>query len=141
MSAATPFCVVHQPWRSHVDKRSKADRFRVVQRDPLPPGSDPLGDDTMAVDVMNIARSELYKNYEFCLLSSDDSMADLARRLRKEGRVVHGVGRRRAPEDFLENCDTFMYIDPANRYELLTDEGLVSAKAVVAERVGEVAEL
>ena len=106
-----------------------------MQRDPLPPGSDPLDDNTMAVHVMSIARSELYKNYEFCLLSSDDSMADLARRLREEGRVVHGVGRRRAPEAFLENCDTFMYIDPANRYELLTDEGLVSAKAILAGRV------
>lgn len=107
-------------------QRSKADRFKTVQRDPLPPGSNPLGDDTMTIDVMSAARSPVYKNHEFCLVSSNDSMAELARRLRGEGRVVRGVGRRQAPEVFLKNCDAFMYIDPANRYELLMDEVLVS---------------
>ncbi|CAN0439776.1 unnamed protein product [Hapterophycus canaliculatus] len=44
---------------------------------------------------------------------------------REEGRLVRGIGRRQAPEQFLKNCDAFMYVDPANRYELLDDEGLV----------------
>lgn len=79
----------------------------------------------MTVDVVNVARSDAYKNCEFCLVSSNDSMAELAARLRAEGRVVRGVGRRQASEKFLKNCDSFMYIDPANRYELLMDEGLV----------------
>lgn len=38
---------------------------------------------------------------------------------------MRGVGRRQAPEEFLQNCDAFMYIDPANRFELLDNEGLV----------------
>lgn len=84
----------------------------------------------MTVDVMNIARSEMYNKYEFCLLSSNNSMTELAKRLRGEGRVVRGMGRRQAPEAFLKNCDAFGYIDPANRYELLMNEGLVSAAAV-----------
>lgn len=42
--------------------------------------------------------------------------------------MVRGVGRRQAPKEFLDNCDAFMYIDPANRYELLDNEGLVRQK-------------
>lgn len=38
---------------------------------------------------------------------------------------MRGIGRRQAPKEFLDNCDAFMYIDPANRYELLDNEGLV----------------
>ena len=71
-----------QSWRSYLYQRSKVDRFKMVQRDPLPPGSNPLGDDTMTVDVMSAARSTMFKNHEFCLVSSNDSMAELARRLR-----------------------------------------------------------
>lgn len=106
-------------------QRSKADRFSTVQKDPLSVGADPLGDDTMTVDIMGMAHSDLYRKHDFCLISSDDSMSDLAIRLRKEGRRVTGVGRRQAPPSFLQHCDAFIYIDPANRYELLMDEGLV----------------
>ena len=43
---------------------------------------------------------------------------------------MRGVGRRQAPEEFLQNCDAFMYIDPANRFELLDNEGLVRSAAL-----------
>lgn len=105
---------------------SKADRFSSVQRDPVPPGSNALGDDTMTVDIMKMASSDMYQNHDFCLISSTESMADLAARLRAAGRRVIGVGRRQAPGKFLKSCDAFIHIDPANRYELLMDEGLVS---------------
>lgn len=117
-------------WRSYMYQRSKADRFSTVQKDPLSVGADPLGDDTMTVDIMGMAHSDLYRKHDFCLISSDDSMSDLAIRLRKEGRRVTGVGRRQAPPSFLQHCDAFIYIDPANRYELLMDEGLVMSVAL-----------
>lgn len=120
-----------QSWRSYLYKRSKADIFKMLQRDPLPPGSNALGDDTMTADVMAVAHSEPFKDCEFCLVSSNGSMAELARRLREEGRMVRGAGRRQATRAFLENCDAFSYIDPANRYELLMDEGLVSVHLYV----------
>lgn len=46
--------------------------------------------------------------------------------------MVRGVGRRQAPKEFLDNCDAFMYIDPANRYELLDNEGLVRLRQKVS---------
>ncbi|CAN0260190.1 unnamed protein product [Ectocarpus fasciculatus] len=117
-------------WRSELFGRSKARDFKLLQREPLPPGSNPLGDDTMTAEVLALARSEQLKKYEFCLLSADGSLSELAAKLRSEGRVVRGVGRRQAPKEFLDNCDAFMYIDPANRYELLDNEGLVISVAL-----------
>ncbi|CAM9836206.1 unnamed protein product [Ectocarpus sp. 6 AP-2014] len=119
-----------QDWRSELFGRSKARDFKLLQRESLPPGSNPLGDDTMTAEVLALARSEELNKYEFCLLSADGSLSELAAKLRGEGRAVRGVGRRQAPKEFLDNCDTFMYIDPANRYELLDNEGLVISVAL-----------
>eukprot|EP00903_Cladosiphon_okamuranus_P014291 g13273.t1 len=119
-------------WCSDLFGRSKARGFKLQHRDPLPPGSNPLGDDTMTADLVALARSKEFKKkkYEFCLVSADGSLAGLAARLRDEGAVVRGVGRRQAPDEFLQNCDDFMYIDPANRFELLDNEGLVISVAL-----------
>ncbi|CAN0057073.1 unnamed protein product [Ectocarpus sp. 13 AM-2016] len=117
-------------WRSELFGRSKARDFQLLQREPLPLGSNPLADDTMTAEVLALARSEELKKHEFCLLSADGSLSELAAKLRGEGRVVRGVGRRQAPKEFVDNCDAFMYIDPANRYELLDNEGLVISVAL-----------
>lgn len=76
---------------------------------------------------MKIASSETFRGFDFCLISVTESMGSLARRLKAEGRHVVGVGLRQAPEAFCRECDSFLYMDPANRYELLMDEGLVSS--------------
>jgi len=71
-----------QDWRSEPFGRSKARDFKLLQRDPLTPGSNPLGDDTMTADVVALARAEEFKKYEFCLLSGSASLSGLAARLR-----------------------------------------------------------
>lgn len=77
-------------------------------------------------DMMKISKSETFRDFDFCLISTTDSMAYLAGRLQALGRHVTGMGPRQAPTTFSSKCDSFVYMDPANRYELLMDEGLVS---------------
>ena len=47
----------------------------------------------------------------FCLVSSDSDFTRLASRLREEGAVVYGFGKRTTPEAFRNACNRFIYVE------------------------------
>ena len=47
----------------------------------------------------------------FCLVSSDSDFTRLASRLREEGAVVYGFGKRNTPEAFRNACNRFIYVE------------------------------
>ncbi len=61
----------------------------------------------------------------FCLVSSDSDFTRLATRLREAGKVVYGLGERKAPEAFIAACDKFVFFEV-----LRTEAGVGDAPAV-----------
>lgn len=47
----------------------------------------------------------------FCIVSSDSDFTRLATRLREAGKVVYGLGERKAPEAFIAACDKFIFFE------------------------------
>ncbi|WP_390342048.1 NYN domain-containing protein [Variovorax boronicumulans] len=47
----------------------------------------------------------------FCIVSSDSDFTRLATRLREAGKVVYGLGERKAPEAFIAACDKFVFFE------------------------------
>lgn len=47
----------------------------------------------------------------FCLVSSDSDFTRLATRLREAGKLVIGLGERKAPEAFIAACDRFIFLE------------------------------
>ena len=51
----------------------------------------------------------------FCLVSSDSDFTRLATRLRESGKLVVGLGERKAPEAFIAACDRFIFLEVLKR--------------------------
>jgi uncharacterized LabA/DUF88 family protein len=51
----------------------------------------------------------------FCLVSSDSDFTRLATRLREAGKLVVGLGERKAPEAFIAACDRFVFLEVLKR--------------------------
>ncbi len=51
----------------------------------------------------------------FCLVSSDSDFTRLATRLREAGKMVIGLGERKAPEAFIAACDRFIFLEVLKR--------------------------
>jgi len=51
----------------------------------------------------------------FCIVSSDSDFTRLATRLREAGKVVYGLGERKAPEAFISACDKFIFFEVLKR--------------------------
>lgn len=51
----------------------------------------------------------------FCLVSSDSDFTRLATRLRESGKLVVGLGERKAPEAFIAACDRFTFLEVLKR--------------------------
>lgn len=47
----------------------------------------------------------------FCIVSSDSDFTPLASRIRENGLVVYGVGRKNTPKAFKKACDKFIYVE------------------------------
>jgi uncharacterized LabA/DUF88 family protein len=47
----------------------------------------------------------------FCIVSSDSDFTRLATRLREAGKVVFGLGERKAPDAFIAACDKFIFFE------------------------------
>jgi uncharacterized LabA/DUF88 family protein len=58
----------------------------------------------------------------FCIVSSDSDFTRLATRLREAGKMVVGLGERKAPEAFIAACDKFIFLEVLKR----TPEAAVS---------------
>lgn len=51
----------------------------------------------------------------FCIVSSDSDFTRLATRLREAGKMVVGLGERKAPEAFIAACDRFIFLEVLKR--------------------------
>jgi uncharacterized LabA/DUF88 family protein len=51
----------------------------------------------------------------FCIVSSDSDFTRLATRLREAGKMVVGLGERKAPEAFIAACDRFVFLEVLKR--------------------------
>lgn len=51
----------------------------------------------------------------FCIVSSDSDFTRLATRLRESGKLVVGLGERKAPEAFIAACDRFIFLEVLKR--------------------------
>ena len=47
----------------------------------------------------------------FCIVSSDSDFTPLASRIRENGLIVYGFGKKSTPEAFKKACDKFIYIE------------------------------
>lgn len=47
----------------------------------------------------------------FCIVSSDSDFTRLATRLREAGKLVYGLGERKAPDAFIAACDKFIFFE------------------------------
>ncbi|EGY25029.1 hypothetical protein DA2_2750 [Desulfovibrio sp. A2] len=66
-------------------------------------------DSALIIDAMDLMHTKRFDG--FCLVSSDSDFTRLAARLREEGLVVYGFGRRHTPEAFVKACTRFIYTE------------------------------
>jgi hypothetical protein len=59
-----------------------------------------------AMDLLHDGRAEV-----FCLVTSDSDFTRLASRLRENGCLVVGFGRRGTPQAFVRRCDEFLFVE------------------------------
>ena len=78
---------------------------------PQPAGRN-AADIELAIAAMDLLHDTRIDGY--VLVSSDADFTPLAIRLRQSGRHVVGIGERKAPEAFVEACDTFVFLDAAS---------------------------
>ncbi|MDO4451104.1 MAG: NYN domain-containing protein [Moraxella sp.] len=66
-------------------------------------------DSSLIIDAMDL----LYKGRldGFCLVSSDSDFTRLAQRIREEGLIVYGFGKKHTPKAFMQACDRFTYLE------------------------------
>lgn len=69
-------------------------------------------DGFMIIDAMDL----LYTNRfdAFCLVSSDSDFTALAIRLKEQGSIVYGFGKKNTPEAFRNACTRFIYVENLN---------------------------
>ncbi|MGF9562929.1 NYN domain-containing protein [Neorhizobium sp. BT27B] len=66
-------------------------------------------DGALIIDAMDLLHTGRFSG--FLLVSSDDSLARLALRIRQQGVMVYGFGERHTPRSFITACDRFVYLD------------------------------
>ncbi|MDO4777501.1 MAG: NYN domain-containing protein [Cardiobacteriaceae bacterium] len=63
----------------------------------------------LIIDAMDLLYSGTFDG--FCLISSDSDFTPLAERIRANGLLVYGFGRKTTPEAFRQACDRFFYVE------------------------------
>jgi hypothetical protein len=66
-------------------------------------------DSSMIIDAMDILYEGIVTG--FCLVSSDSDYTGLARRIRKQGLFVMGIGRQSTPKAFVNACEVFVFTE------------------------------
>jgi uncharacterized protein (TIGR00288 family) len=66
-------------------------------------------DSAMIIDAMDILHREQVD--AFCLVSSDSDYTRLATRIRENGKMVLGIGKKSTPRAFVAACDVFTYTE------------------------------
>jgi uncharacterized LabA/DUF88 family protein len=79
----------------------------------------------------------------FCIVSSDSDFTRLATRLREAGKLVVGLGERKAPEAFIAACDRFIFLEvlkrPAEATTQLRVANIPDLKELLAHAIKETA--
>lgn len=63
-------------------------------------------DNTMIIDAMDLMYTRRFNG--FCLISSDSDFTGIATRIREEGLLVYGFGRKTTPDSFKNACHKFI---------------------------------
>lgn len=66
-------------------------------------------DSALIIDAMGLMYTQRFDG--FCLVSSDSDFTRLAQRLREEGLMVYGFGRKQTPDAFVAACDKFIFTE------------------------------
>ena len=64
---------------------------------------------SLIIDAMDLLHTQRFDG--FCLVSSDSDFTRLATRIREEGLMVFGYGRRHTADGFVSACDRFGYLE------------------------------
>ncbi len=84
-------------------------------------------DSTLIIDAMDILYSQSVRC--FCIVSSDSDYTRLATRIREDGIMFIGIGKKCTPQAFVKACDVFIYT------EILSETSEVANSAVAKPAV------
>lgn len=87
-------------------------------------------DSALIIDAMDILHSQSVDG--FCIVSSDSDYTGLAKRIREEGLLVMGIGRKITPIAFVNSCDIFTFSENLLPESEL-DEANIPEKKTVAK--------
>ncbi|GMO53504.1 MAG: NYN domain-containing protein [Treponemataceae bacterium] len=79
-------------------------------------GSKSVSDFTLVIDAMDLLHEGIIDC--FCIVSSDSDFTRLAQRIKEKGKIVIGLGERKAVKAFVNACNEFIYLND----ELLEQE-------------------
>lgn len=66
-------------------------------------------DASLIIDAMDLLYTKRFDG--FCLVTSDSDYTRLAQRIREQGLLVYGFGKRHTPKPFMQACDRFTYLE------------------------------
>lgn len=89
-------------WKEIINQHS----FSPIQKFSYTTGKNST-DSSLIIDAMDILHSKSVDG--FCIVSSDSDYTGLAKRIREEGLLVMGIGRKITPIAFVNSCEIFTY--------------------------------
>jgi uncharacterized protein (TIGR00288 family) len=72
-------------------------------------GSKNVSDFTLVIDAMDLLHEGIIDC--FCIVSSDSDFIRLAQRIREKGKIVIGLGEKKAIKAFVNACNEFIYLN------------------------------
>jgi uncharacterized protein (TIGR00288 family) len=72
-------------------------------------GSKNVSDFTLVIDAMDLLHEGIIDC--FCIVSSDSDFTRLAQRIREKGKIVIGLGEKKAIKAFVNACNEFIYLN------------------------------
>lgn len=95
-------------WKEHLQRHA----IQPIQQFAYTKGKNST-DSAFIIDAMDLLYTDNVDG--FCLVSSDSDFTRLATRLRESGKLVVGLGERKAPEAFIAACDRFVFLEVLKR--------------------------
>ncbi|MEG3439214.1 NYN domain-containing protein [Pannus brasiliensis CCIBt3594] len=80
-------------------------------------------DSALIIDAMDLLYTD--KLDGFCIVSSDSDFTRLAHRIRQDGIVVYGFGKRQTPQAFVAACDRFIYTELLDQHTTEASSNIV----------------
>jgi uncharacterized protein (TIGR00288 family) len=98
-------------------------------------------DSALIIDAMDLLYLQHFDC--FCIVSSDSDFTRLASRIREQGKYVVGIGEKKTPSSFVNACNEFIHIEPANKVrkeERKTSEKLNKTEQLLEKAVDQLAD-